>query len=144
MDMTILRTCLVGLLAVTAPLALGGAGCATGSGAKSSAPVELNGSKWKMIVSGGRMDGRIIEFKKRGPGYMAFLVEKGHRLRDVTGLDMGETWVFSIKPKGVNEYEGVYRDISPDGSMSEKEVVVFIDGDNLNWNLETATWERQK
>jgi hypothetical protein len=140
---TFLRTVLLASLAVVGPLTLLPTGCATSGAPKSTGPVELNQSKWKLVVSGGRMDGRVIEFKKRGPGYMAFLVEKGHRLREVTGLDMGETWVFSIKPKKENEYEGIYRDISPDGSMSEKEVVVFIDGDNLNWNLETATWERQ-
>lgn len=138
-----LRTILLASLAVVGPLTLLQAGCATSSAAKSTGPVELNQSKWKLIVSGGRMDGRVVEFKKKGAGYMAVLIERGHILRDVTGLNMGETWIFSLRPKGTNEYEGTYREIGRDGSMAEKEVVVFINGDSLSWNLETATWERQ-
>ncbi len=141
-----LRTVFAALLAVATPLSLAPimAGCAA-SAPKSNTPVQLNGTKWVLVIAGGRMDGRVVQFKKQGIGYLGYLVDKGQRLLDVTGLRTGpETMIFSFKPRGVNQYEGIYHQIAPDGSTQDKEVDVFIDGDSLNWNLETATWERVK
>jgi hypothetical protein len=142
--MTKLIPCSVSALVTAAALALAGlTGCASTSGASSSGePVDISDARYKLVISGGRMDGRVVEFKKRGAGFMGCLVAGGSRLQNVTGLEMG-TWVFSVRPKANNEYEGMYRNIMSDGSISEKEVVLFFDGKYMNWNLETATWERQ-
>jgi hypothetical protein len=140
----VLSAALWAVLLGSAPLVT--VGCASSQGATTpKGPVELDNTKWKLAVSGGRMDGRVVEFKKKGKaGYYGYLVQPGNRLRDVTGIDYGQTWVFALKPKGNNEYEGMYKQIAPDGSISEKEVMVFVDGDTFTWNLETATWELQK
>jgi hypothetical protein len=129
------------LLGVT--VAGAGACASSGGASKPTGPVELDGSRWKLVVAGGKMDGRVVEFKKRGDGYVGVLVEPGMQLRNATGVDVGTLNLFSLKPKGVNEYAGVYKAVASDGSVIDKEVNVFIDGDNLTWNLESATWERQ-
>lgn len=144
--MTTLRTVFAALLAVAAPLSLASVmgGCAA-SAPKDNKPIELNGTKWMLVIAGGRMDGRVVQFKKQGIGYLGYLVDKGQRLLDVTGLRTGpETMIFSVKPRGVNQYEGIYHQIASDGATQDKEVDVFVDGDSLSWNLETATWERVK
>src|SRR5437763_11029879 len=43
-------------------------GCATSGGAAPapSGPVELDGTRWKLVALGGSLDGRVIQFKKRG------------------------------------------------------------------------------
>jgi hypothetical protein len=40
-------------------------------------------------------------------------------------------------------YEGVYRAIDSSGNPSDKEVAIEFIDNNLSWNLESATWERQ-
>lgn len=119
--------------------------CATGGSTAPpapSGPVELDGTRWKLVAVGGNLDGRIVEFKKRGSdGYEGSLVEVGRRLRSVVGLEPGFK-MFALKRKGENEYEGVYKAVDPNGSQSDKEVVVFINGNQMTWNQETAVWER--
>jgi hypothetical protein len=119
-------------------------GCATSGGAAASdgAPVELDGSKWKLVALGSRLDGRVVEFKKRGAdGYIGELAEPGSRLREATGIKIGQE-IFRLRKRGLNEYEGMYRAIGPDGSFTEKEVTVFVQGNSLSWNQESAVWER--
>jgi hypothetical protein len=121
------------------------AGCATGGSsapANPNEPVKLAGSRYKLLAAGGGLDGRVVEFIERGEGLRGCLVAPGVKLRGVSGIDMG-TWVYSLQKKGLNEYEGVYRAIGPDGSIQDKQVSVNFAGDNLGWNLESATWERQ-
>jgi hypothetical protein len=131
------------LIALTALVPAVFAGCASSSGAaKPSGPVPLDGARYKLIAAGGSLDGRIVEFKKRGDGFMGCLVDAGMKLRSAPGIDLG-IWIFSLKPKKENEYEGAYRAIGSDGAPNEKEVFVSFEGDNLSWNLESATWERQ-
>jgi hypothetical protein len=120
--------------------------CATSGGASTpapSGPVELDGTRWKLVALGGNLDGRIIEFHKRGSdGYVGQLVEVGRRLRDVVGLKPGFE-MLQLKKKKENEYEGVYKSVDPSGTQADKEVVVFVNGNNLTWNQESAVWERQ-
>jgi hypothetical protein len=138
------------LLTLTLALALGviSQACAT-SGSSSSAPaapsgpVELDNSRWKLVALGGQLDGRIVEFHKRGSdGYEGLLVDFGRRLRDVVGLKQGFP-MFQLKKKSETEYEGVYKSVDPSGAQADKEVVVFVNGNNLTWNQESAVWERQ-
>jgi hypothetical protein len=129
---------LLGLLAAFA-------GCATsGSSAPANPnePVKLAGARYKLLAAGGGLDGRVVEFIERGEGIRGCLAAPGSKLRGVSGLDLG-TWVYSLQKKGMNEYEGVYRAIGADGSITDKPVNVSFSGDNLSWNLESATWERQ-
>ena len=42
-----------------------------------------------------------------------------------------------------NEYEGVYKSVDPSGTQADKEVVVFVSGNQLTWNQESAVWEKQ-
>jgi hypothetical protein len=119
-------------------------GCATTSSATPSAPVELDGTRWKLVVAGGRMDGRVVQFKKKGIGYEGIIMEGGVRLAQTTGVDYGKQWIFSIKPRGTNEYTGVYKNIMTDGSFQDQELELFVSGDTFSWNLESATWELQK
>jgi hypothetical protein len=116
-------------------------GCASsGSAAKPSGPVELDGTRWKLLTSGGKIDGRVIEYKKKAENrYTAQLIEPGLRLRDVVGLRMGFE-MLRLTKRAANEYEGIY--IDPVDKY-EKEVVVFIDGDAMTWNLQSTQWERQ-
>ena len=134
-------------LVTTIALALSGsglAGCASTSGASSApaGPVALQGARYKLLAAGGALDGRVVEFLQKGETVVGCLASPGNRLRSVTGLDMGLR-VFSLQKKTDNQYEGVYKAISPDGSIADKEVTVFFEGDGMNWNLESATWERQ-
>jgi hypothetical protein len=120
-------------------------GCAT-SGSASSAnpnePVPLAGARYKLIAAGGGLDGRVVEFVQRGEGVRGCLAAPGVKLRGVSGIDIG-TWVYSLQKTKLNEYDGVYRAIGADGSITDKPVAVSFAGDNLSWNLESATWERQ-
>jgi hypothetical protein len=129
-----------------AALGLAIASCATGGSAAAPAPtgpVELDGTRWKLVALGGSLDGRIIEFKKRGSdGYEGKIVDLGRKLRDIVGMEPGFV-MFQLKKKGENEYEGVYNAVDNKGSQAGKEVVVFVNGNNLNWNQESAVWERQ-
>ncbi len=124
-------------------LGLVASACATGKPAGSGAPVELDGTRWKLVTLGGTLDGRVIAFKKKGPdGYHGTLVEPGKRLRDAVGVAMG-TQVFSLRKKGPAEFEGVYKAYDASGGFTEREVIVFVDGNNLSWNQENALWEKQ-
>ena len=42
--------------------------CATGGAtpAAPTGPIELDGTRWKLIALGGSLDGRVVQFKKRG------------------------------------------------------------------------------
>jgi hypothetical protein len=123
-------------------LALFVGACATGGSASSSAPVELDGSKWKMVAIGGQLDGRVIQFKKKGSdGYIGTLTEMGRRLEGVVGAQVGMQ-IFSLRQMKPNEYEGVYSSIEPNGNKREVEVSLSVAGDNISWNQETAVWER--
>ena len=121
---------------------------ATGGGAAAPAaaptgPIELDGTRWKLVMLAGNLDGRVVEFHKRGDdGYSGKLVEMGRKLRDAMGVQAGFE-IFQLKRKNVNEYEGVYKAVDNAGAVQNKEVVVFVAGNNLNWNQESAVWERQ-
>jgi hypothetical protein len=121
-------------------------GCASSgsasSGGNTGGPVVLDGARYKLLAAGGSLDGRVVEFMVRGKGLMGCLAAPGNKLRGAAGIEMG-TWVFSMQEKSPNEFEGVYRAIGGDGSITDKPVAVGFTGDNLGWNLESATWERQ-
>jgi hypothetical protein len=108
----------------------------------SSGPVELDKTKWKLVALAGVLDGRVVEFQKRGSnGYSGKLVDLGRRLRDVVGLQEGYE-IFQLKKKNDTEYEGIYQAIDPKGGIQAKEIVVFVNGNQLTWNQESAVWER--
>ncbi|HEY0711267.1 MAG TPA: hypothetical protein VGF45_01240 [Polyangia bacterium] len=122
------------------------AGCASSggsaSGAAPGAPVAIDGARYKLLAAGGSLDGRVVEFVQRGTTLRGCIVALGTNLRGVAGVDMG-TPVFSLQEKAPNEYEGSYKAIMADGSMVDKQVAVNFQSDSMNWNLESATWERQ-
>ena len=119
------------------------AACATGgSSTTPSGPVVLEGARYKLLVAGGSLDGRVVEFLERGDTLRGCLAAPGNKLRSVSGIDMG-TWVYSLKKKDGEQWEGVYRSIGTDGSITDKPVSVSFQGESLSWNLESATWERQ-
>jgi hypothetical protein len=120
--------------------------CAT-SGAPAApaqtGPVELDGTKWKLVALGGALDGREVTFQKRGSnGYSGKLTSLGRRLADVVGLQEGFE-MFQLKRKSDNEFEGIYKSIDPKGGQQDKEVVVFVNGNSMTWNQESAVWEKQ-
>jgi uncharacterized protein (DUF2147 family) len=119
--------------------------CAT-SGSSTPAPTgpaELDGSKWKLVALAGALDGRVVQFQKRGSNaYEGKLISLGRRLQDVVGLQEGFV-MFQLKRKGDNEFEGVYKAIDPKGGQQDKEVVVFVNGNSMTWNQESAVWEKQ-
>jgi hypothetical protein len=120
-------------------------GCASSGSASSGnsgGPLVLEGARYKLLAAGGSLDGRVVEFMVRGKSLMGCLAAPGSKLRGAAGIEIG-TWVFSMQEKAPNEYEGVYRAIGGDGSINDKPVNVGFTGDNLGWNLESATWERQ-
>jgi hypothetical protein len=123
-----------------------GTGCASsggsGSTTKPGEPVELKGARYKLLAAGGALDGRVVEFMQGGDTAVGCLAAPGAKLRSATGVDLGLR-VFSIQKKGPNEWEGTYRAVGADGSVSDKPVALNFDGDNMSWNLESATWERQ-
>jgi hypothetical protein len=140
-----MKTITVHLVTLALTLSAAGlSGCASTSGASSApaGPVALQGARYKLLAAGGTLDGRVVEFLQRGDTAIGCLAAPGNRLRSVTGLDIGLR-VFSLQKKSDNQYEGVYKAISPDGSVADKEVTVFFEGDGMSWNLESATWERQ-
>jgi hypothetical protein len=119
--------------------------CATGgsSPAAPSGPVELDGTRWKLVALAGQLDGRVVEFQKRGSnGYSGKLVSLGRRLQEVVGLQEGFE-MFQLKKKSDTEFEGVYKSIDPKGGQADKEVIVFVNGNTLTWNQESAVWEKQ-
>ncbi len=106
-------------------------------------PIELDGTKWKLLVIAGSIDGRVVQFKRKGKGaYVGNLVELGNKLRNAVGIHEGME-VFSLREKATNQYEGVYKAVSGSGDIAEKEVVVFFKHDSFTWNQENAQWERQ-
>jgi hypothetical protein len=123
---------------------LGVAGCASTGGATSApaGPIALQGARYKLLAAGGALDGRVVEFLQKGDTVIGCLVSPGNRLRNVAGIDIGLR-IFSLQKKGESQYDGVYKAITPDGNIADKEVTVFFEGDGMNWNLESATWERQ-
>lgn len=141
-----LSSLLVIVPAIAAMAAMAGlsTGCAS-SGAASGAsagPVVLDGARYKLLAAGGALDGRVVEFVQRGASLRGCLVGLGNKLRGAAGVSTG-TPVFALQEKGPLEYEGSYKAIMADGSINEKEVAVNFQGNNLSWNLESATWERQ-
>jgi uncharacterized protein (DUF2147 family) len=120
--------------------------CATSSSSSApapSGPAELDGSKWKLVALAGALDGRVVQFQKRGSNaYEGKLINLGRRLQDVVGLQEGFV-MFQLKRKGDNEFEGVYKAIDPKGGQQDKEVVVFVNGNTMTWNQESAVWEKQ-
>jgi hypothetical protein len=137
-------TSAVASLVVFGALAGSLAGCATSGGASATpgAPVALDGARYKLLAAGGQLDGRIVEFLQRGETAIGCLAEPGPKLRGATGIDAGLK-VFSMSKKANNEWEGVYRAVGGDGSITDKPVSVSFEGDTMTWNLESATWERQ-
>lgn len=118
-------------------------GCATSGPPAPTGPVELDGTRWKLVALGGALDGRVVQFEKKGQdAYIGKLVDVGRRLRSVVGLEPGFE-LFRVKKKGENEYDGIYKAVDPSGAMPEKEVVLFINGNSMTWNQESAVWERQ-
>ena len=134
------------LLAVV--LATSTLACATSGGnatpAAPAGPIELDGTRWKMLMTpAGRLDLRIIQFKKQGTGYLGLLKDFGLQLRSVPGIR--EDMVFfklEATAGAINEYTGSYEAPGPDGVMSASIVNVSISGNRLIWNLGSAVWER--
>jgi hypothetical protein len=117
--------------------------CATSGPPVPSGPVELDKTRWKLVALAGQLDGRVVEFQKRGSdAYVGKLVVLGRRLQDVVGLKEGFE-MFQLKKKGENEYEGVYKSVEPNGNQIDKEVNISVNGNSFTWNQETANWERQ-
>lgn len=123
--------------------------CATFMGACASTPVvplkreELDGAKYKLVVISGRLDQRVVQFRKRGTGFIGVLVTKGKFLQEIVGV-ADNMEMFKISPvEGIdNVYEGLFVTYQGDGARTEVEVKVNFYKDNLTWNLESATWER--
>lgn len=133
------------VISLVAPVALLGivAGCASSSSAtKPGEPVALNGARYKLLAAGGQLDGRVVEFLESNGTAIGCLAEPGPKLRGATGIDVGLR-VFSMKKNANNEWEGTYRAVGGDGSITDKPVSVSFDGEGMSWNLESATWERQ-
>jgi hypothetical protein len=131
----------------TSLLALAPFGCATSGPATPvdpKAPVELDGARYKLVESGGALDQRTVEFAKANDTIRGCLVSFGMRLRSVTGLDSGIPVITAKQnPANINEYVGTYKSIQPDGQILDKDVTLNFAGDELHWNLESATWSRQ-
>jgi hypothetical protein len=105
--------------------------------------VELDKTRWKLVAVAGQLDGRVIEFQRRGSdAYSGKLVVLGRRLQDVVGLKEGFE-MFQLRRKAENEYEGTFKSIDPNGSQVDKEVYISVKGNTFTWNQEAATWERQ-
>lgn len=104
---------------------------------------KLDGAKYKLVVVSGRMDGRVVEFRKKGGGYLGVLIDKGRFLREMVGIpDNMETFRLSPAAGQENIYEGIYISYQGDGARTEQEVKVNFFEDSFMWNLESATWER--
>jgi hypothetical protein len=119
--------------------------CATSGPAPAAqtGPVELDKTEWKLVALGGALDGRVVEFQKRGSnGYSGKLKVIGRRLQEVVGLQEGFE-MFQLKRKSDNEFEGIYKSIDPKGGQQDKEVVIFVNGNSMTWNQESAVWEKQ-
>ncbi|MDX2021613.1 MAG: hypothetical protein SF187_15320 [Deltaproteobacteria bacterium] len=122
--------------------------CATFVGCASTPAVplkkdELDGAKYKLVVISGRLDQRVVQFRKRGGGYVGVLVHKGKFLQELVGV-ADDMEMFRIGPieGSENSYEGVFITFQGDGSRTESEVKLTFYKDNFTWNLESATWER--
>jgi hypothetical protein len=118
--------------------------CATSGPPAPTGPVELDKTRWKLVALAGQLDGRVIEFQKRGAdGYSGKLVTLGRRLQDVVGLKEGFE-MFQLRKKDDSQYEGIYKAVEPSGAQTDKEVIIFVKGNTFSWNQENATWERQE
>jgi hypothetical protein len=118
--------------------------CATGGSTAPapSGPVELDKTRWKLVALAGQLDGRVIEFQKRGAvGYSGKLVTLGRRLQDVVGLQEGYE-MFQLRRKNDTEFEGTYKSIDKGGQV-DKEVFISVKGNSFTWNQENANWEKQ-
>lgn len=122
--------------------------CATFVGCASTPSVplkkdELDGAKYKLVVISGRLDQRVVQFRKRGGGYVGVLVQKGKFLQELVGVP-DDMEMFRIGPVegSENAYDGVFITFQGDGSRTESEVKLTFYKDNFTWNLESATWER--
>ena len=123
--------------------------CGTFLGACASTPAvplkkeEIDGTKYKLVAISGRLDQRVVQFRKRGGGYIGILVQKGKFLQELVGV-ADNMEMFRVGPvEGAdNVYEGVFITYQGDGTRTETEVKVNFYKDTLSWNLESATWER--
>lgn len=123
--------------------------CATFLGACASTPSvplkkeEIDGAKYKLVVISGRLDQRVVQFRKRGAGYIGVLVHKGKFLQELVGV-ADDMEMFKVAPVAGedNVYDGLFVTYQGDGARTETEVKVNFYKDRLNWNLESATWER--
>jgi hypothetical protein len=128
-----------------ATLALSVSGCATVP-AKPLAPEKLEGSRWKLVIAAGKMDHRVIEFKREGGSIVGRLVDHGRVLSQMVGIPDNMVQ-FKIRPhEGLgaapNVFSGVYTTYQGDGMPLEREVLLTFYEDNFTWNLESATWSR--
>jgi hypothetical protein len=119
--------------------------CATGGSNAAapapSGPVELDKTRWKLVALAGQLDGRVVEFQKRGSNaYSGKLVTLGRRLQDVVGLQEGYE-LFQLKRKSDTEFEGTYKSIDKGGQV-DKEVFISVKGNTFTWNQENANWEK--
>lgn len=125
--------------------------CATFMGACAGTPIvplkreEIDGAKYKLVVIAGRLDQRVVQFRKRGGGYIGVLVTKGKFLQELVGI-ADNMEMFKISPvEGVeNVYQGVFVSYQGDGTRTEAEVRVSFFKDSFSWDLESANWERVK
>ena len=107
-------------------------------------PDELDGAKFKLVAISGRMDHRVVQFRKQGSGYVGVVVEKGRLLSELVGIPESLE-AFKLSPAASGErnvFEGVFTDFQADGTRSEREVRVTFYKDSFMWNLESASWER--
>lgn len=125
--------------------------CGTFLGACASTPVvplkkeEIDGTKYKLVAISGRLDQRVVQFRKRGGGFVGILVQKGKFLQEQVGVP-NDMEMFRVGPvEGAdNVYEGVFTTFQADGTRPETEVKLNFFKDTMSWNLESATWERVK
>ena len=107
-------------------------------------PNDLDGAKYKLVAISGRMDQRVVQFKKKGNGLIGTVISKGRTLTELVGIP-DELVTFQLTPASGGEsnvYEGTYIDFATDGTRSEREVRVTFYKDSFMWTLESATWER--
>lgn len=127
---------------------LGGA-CATTTTTTTGAAVvaeaggqpQLVGTRWKLSMTEGGYDGRIIEFK-RGPGrYQGVLTKVGRQLDGKLGAHEGLVLMELVPDRQVGTFRGLER--VPGRDINEVICSVRADGGAMKCNTESTLWARQ-
>ena len=133
-----------GLFLASGLLILGA--CATGAApaasGQASGPVELAGTRWKLPMTEGNLDGRTIEFKRGAANYQGVLVNVGRYLSGKVGAYEGLVLMELVPEGATGTFKGFERVPGRD-ELTEVFCSVTASGREMKCSAESTPWTRE-